>query len=511
MGEVTNTEFPFKTQPYKHQLDCWRLSRDRQAYGLFMEMGTGKSKVIIDNAAYLYMGSKIKGNVVVAPKGVYLNWVEKEFPEHMTDAVRHDVAFWSSYARKEERDAIKKLYQDGNFLRTLVINVEAMNSERAVDEVVKFMKTYPCLLTVDESTTIKNPSAKRTKIITNVGKYAKYRRVCSGNPIPNGPLDIYSQAEFLESGLLGHGNFFSFRNRFAVMQKKTLGKASFNTVVGYQDLEALRTMMRRFSFIIKKADCLGLPPKVYQTIDIAMGPRQRDAYNKMLEDAYIKLSDASQVTALMVITQLLRLHQIACGFLKPDQMEEVPFGEPNDRLDTLLDVLSQAPGKVIIWATYRYNIKQIIRAISEKFGSETVVDYYGDTGDEARRRAKKDFQDPESPVRFMVSNPDTGKWGNTWTQATTVVYYSNNYNLEARDQSEDRAHRIGQKGAVHDLSNVVLEDGFNADQPSVLYIDLRVRGTVDDKIIKILKSKKKLSDEVVQSNWRWLMGEPIPA
>lgn len=513
------SEFPFKTNPYKHQLDCWRVSKDRDAFAYFMEMGTGKSKVIIDNAAYLNMNGKIDGQVIVAPKGVYLNWIESELPTHMTEAITHKVAHWSSYARKKERDAIKALYQEGKLLRTLVVNVEAMNSERATNEVVQFMKKYPSMLTVDESTTIKNPDAKRTKILINVGKYAHYRRVCSGNPIPNGPLDIYSQAEFLQRNMLGFTNFFAFRNRFAVMQDKKAGGNSFRSVVGYRDLEALKTLMRRFAFIIKKADCLDLPPKVYQTVDVEMGPRQTDAYNRMVEDSIIRLSATTQVTALMAITQLLRLHQIACGFLKPDGMDEVPFGEPDNRMETLLDLLGQAPGKVIIWATYRYNIKNIIRSISERFGADSVVDFYGDTSDEKRRYAKQAFQDPNSPVKFMVSNPDTGKWGNTWTQATTVIYYSNNYNLEAREQSEDRAHRIGQKGAIHDVKwrepqgddegSLLIPEMPGEGEPSVLYIDLRVRGTVDDRIVRVLRQKKKLTDEIVQSNWKWLVGDQL--
>lgn len=496
MGEVTFTEFPFKSQPYKHQLDCWRICRDRESFALFMEMGCGKSKVIVDNAAYLWMKGQIKGQVVVAPKGVYLNWVENELPTHMSDAVPHQVAYWSSYARKEEREALRNLHQDGNFLRTLVVNIEAMNSERAVKEVVDFMKKFPNMTTVDESTTIKNPNAKRTKIMINVGKYAKFRRLCSGNPIPNGPLDLYSQSEFLRKNQLGFANYFAFRNRFAVMQQQDLGSKSFKRVVGYRDLEYLKKLMRQFSFIIKKEDCLDLPPKIYQSVDVTMGPNQAKAYNQMLDESFIKLSEG-QVTAQMVITQLLRLHQIACGFLKPDNMDEVPFGEPNERLETLLDLLDQAPGKVIIWAVYRYNVKQIISAIVEKYGPYSVVDFYGDTDADDRQNAKRAFQDPASPVKFMVSNPATGKFGNTWTQATTVIYYSNDYNLEAREQSEDRAHRIGQKGAIHAVGQ----------EPAVLYIDLRARGTVDDRIIRVLRQKKKLTDEIVQSNWKWLLGD----
>lgn len=504
MGEVTYTDFPFKTQPYKHQHDAWKVSKDRKVYAYFMEMGTGKTKVALDNAAYLFLNGKIDAQVIVAPKGVYMNWVENEIPTHMSDAVKYKVGFWSSYPRKDEREAVANLHKEGNFLRTFVMNVEAMNSEKAVDELFFLLKRFRCFMVVDESTTIKNPNAKRTKILINAGKMATYKRICTGNPIPNGPLDLYSQADFLQQNLLGFGNYYSFRNRFAVLSKSQFGKQSFQAVVGYRDLEVLQGLMDSFSFIIKKADCLDLPPKVYQTVDVEMGPRQKDAYTKMTQDAIIMLEGA-QVTAPIVMTQLLRLHQISCGFLKPDGMDEVPFGEPNERLETLLDILSQVPGKVIIWATYQYNIRQILRGIAGKFGEESVVSYFGETDDDDRRKAKKLFQDPESPVRFMVSNPDTGKWGNTWTQATTVIYYSNNYNLEAREQSEDRAHRIGQVGALHSIS--VCEDGpkIKTTNPSVLYIDLRARGTVDDRIIAVLKNKKKLTDEIVQSNWRWLI------
>ena len=488
MGEITYTEYPFRTNPYKHQLDCWRLSKDLKSYGLLMDMGTGKSKVIIDTAGHLFMQGKIDAQVIVAPRGVYRNWVEDQIPTHMSDAFHSKVAYWSSQARKKEKEDLVNLSQDGNFLRTLAINVEALNSERAVESMlVPFLKKFRCLMTVDESTTIKNPSAKRTKICINIGRYANYRRICTGNPVPNGGVDLYSQAEFLEKNLLGFQNFYAFRNRFAVMETHPRsGGKSFNTIVGYRDMDLLERMMRKFAFVIKKEDCLDLPPKIYQYIDVEMGEQQTKAYEKMEMDSYIKLSQTEEVTAPMVITQLLRLHQIACGFITPDGGVPTDFDEPNDRMDQLLEILENAKGKAIVWATYRHNIEQIFRTIQKKFGEKSVVHFYGDTSPDARQAATQKFQDPNSGVNWMVSNPSTGKFGNTWTKGVTVVYYSNNYDLEARTQSEDRAHRIGQTEPV-------------------VYIDLRCRGTVDDKIIRVLRNKKKLTDEIVKSNWTWLI------
>ena len=496
--EALMKQYGWVHPPYQHQIDAWNASKDRDAYAYFLDMGTGKSLIVLMVATYLYTIGKIDSLVVVAPKGVYRNWEEMEIPTHISKSVPITMAAWTSYAKKKDKEAIAKLEAAKGSLKILVINIEAFTSERAMDFLVDFLNKHSTLFVIDESTTIKNPNAKRTKIAINIGKLATYRRICSGNPIPNGPLDLFSQAEFLKKNLLGFRNFFAFRNRFAVLQDVQLGRQSFKKVVGYRDTDKLQELMRRFSFIIKKNDCLDLPKKIYQVVDVTMGERQTKAYNDMINDAVVLLNSGI-VTAQLAITQMLRLHQIACGFLKPDGMDEVPFGEPNERLDTLMDLLQQSPGKVIIWATYRYNIKQIVARISEKYGPESVVHYYGETTDDERRFAKISFQDVNSKVRYIVANPHTGKFGNTWTQATTAIYYSNDYNLESREQSEDRNHRIGQLGAVHN----------EGEDPSVLYIDLRVRGTVDDKIIRVLKSKKKLTDEIVQSNWKWLIGDRV--
>lgn len=480
--------------PRQHQLDCLRLTGDKKAWANFSDMGTGKTLMCLMTAVYLYKINKIKRILVVAPRGCYGSWYEDDIPKHLDPTLPYRTAYWSSYQTVEVKKQLAALEVPGQALRILVINIEALNSGKVADLAVDFMKKEPTLMVVDESTTIKSPNAKRTRVVQNVGKFAEYRRICTGNPIPNGPMDLYEQTEFLQENFLGYQNYFAFRNRFCVMKKTYIRNKSINTVVGYRDLDLLHRMMHKFAFIIKKENCLDLPPKVYTVVDVTMGKLQQAAYDKMLDESLIMLNDGDQVSAQIVITQLLRLHQIACGFMRTDGGQELAFDEPNDRLNSLIDRLEQVPGKVIVWANYRYNIRQIMAAITERFG-QTAVHYYGESSDEERREAKVSFQDPASNVRFMVSNPATGRFGNTWTAATTVIYYSNSYDLEARDQSEDRAHRIGQEGAVHSPGQ----------DPSVLYIDLRAKGTVDDRIIRVLKAKKKLTDEIVRSNWKWLM------
>ncbi len=362
-------------------------------------MGVGKSKILLDTAAHLYLEGKIKALVVVSPKGVVWNWYDKEVPQHMSDVVKYSMAYWSSAPRKEERDNLQTLVnEEGDHLRIFLVNCEAFTSitNTASEYLFKFLKKFPTLMAVDESTTIKHRTAARTKVLIKLGRLAKYRRILSGNPIPNGPLDLYSQADFLDPRLLGFSNFFGFRNRFSIVQDMRFGTRSFKKVVGYRDIESLTRLMRQFSFIIKKSDCLDLPEKVFQIIDVEMGDYQKELYNRMVEESFIALDSGATVSAQMVMTQLVRLHQITCGILSTDQGElDI---EPNPRIEALLDLLEQAEGKCIVWATYRRNIAQITRAIHEKFGPDTLVDFYGGTDKDDRREATQ--SSPSKTLKF---------------------------------------------------------------------------------------------------------------
>jgi SNF2 family DNA or RNA helicase len=173
------------------------------------------------------------------------------------------------------------------------------------------------------------------------------------------------------------------------------------------------------------------------------------------------------VTTMTALTQLMRLHQITCGHFSADDgtIQEVK----NNRLAELLDVLEEVEGKAIIWAHYQHDVRNIFKILEEKFGPGSVVHYYGKTLPEQRDYAIKNFKN-NNKVRFFVGTPQTGGYGITLTQANTVIYYSNGYDLEKRMQSEDRAHRIGQK-------------------KTVTYVDIIAEETVDTKIVKSLRKK----------------------
>jgi len=478
-------KYKFKTKPYEHQLLALSKSWNKREYAYFMEMGTGKSKVLIDNIAILYDKGGINGAIIVAPKGVYRNWSEKEIPAHMPEHVLKHVAVWNPSPTKAQKKELVKLFESSQDLKILVINVEAFSTKKGVAFVEKFILAHNALIAVDESTTIKNPKAQRTKSLLKLAINTKYRRILTGFPVTQSPLDLYSQCSFLSKQLLGFDSYYSFQNRYAKLLNRKMGQRSFRQVVGYQNLEELTKNVNEFSYRVLKKDCLDLPDKVYQRREVELTPEQKKVYKELKEYAMAELDSHEIVSVTSVLTQILRLHQVVCGFVKHDNGEEVEI--KNNRLDELINILQEVQGKTIIWANYRYDIRRILKTLHNITGTESVATYYGGTPDEERQEVIRRFQDPDSPLQYLISNVQTGGYGITLTAANTVIYYSNNYDLEKRLQSEDRAHRIGQTNKV-------------------TYIDLISRGTVDEKIVRALRNKLNLAQEVLgDEKWKdWI-------
>jgi len=475
--------YKFKHQPYAHQLTALEKSWDKNEYALFCEMGTGKSKILIDNFAMLYDNGQIDGVLVVAPKGVYKNWQRKEVPEHLPEHIVADIVVWSPNHTKKQLEHLDVALKDDDNLKVLIMNVEAFSTDKGVEFAKQFLRKRKVFMAVDESTTIKNRSAKRTKNIVNVGGLAKYRRIATGSPITKTPMDLFSQCDFLDPHLLGFGSFFSFQARYCKMWRRSVGTHSFNQVVGYQNLEELTNNLDRFSYRILKKDCLDLPEKIYIKRLVELTPEQRRVYDQ-LKTIALAVLEQGVVTAANALTQILRLQQVCSGFLKTDdgKFETIP----SNKLNELMEALEEVDGKVIIWANYTHDIYAIAKAIQKEYGEGTVRMYFGETKAEDRQQIVEDFQDPNNSVRFFVGQPRTGGYGLTLTEAKTVIYYSNSYDLEVRLQSEDRAHRIGQKN-------------------NVTYIDIVTEGTVDEKILSALRDKIDIASTVLKEGYKeWL-------
>tara|TARA_Y100000310_G_scaffold199573_1_gene199547 strand:+ start:88 stop:1521 length:1434 start_codon:yes stop_codon:yes gene_type:complete len=475
--------YKFKTKPYAHQLTALDKSWQKDEYGYFMEMGTGKSKVLIDNMALLYDKGQINAALIIAPKGVYRNWLSQEIPNHLPSHIEHKTVLWTALTSKTKDKEYQQLFKTDYDLHILLMNVEALSTKKGVEFAGKFLRCHKILMVIDESTTIKNPTAKRTKAILALSKEAKYRRILTGSPVTKSPLDLYSQCAFLNEHLLGFTSYYTFRNRYAHMIERNFGGRRVQIVASYRRLDELAEILKPFSYRVLKEDCLDLPPKIYMKREIELTDEQKKAYHTMKSMALAQVN-GKIATAPHVLTQLMRLHQITCGHFKADDGTIQEF--KNNRMGELLDLLEEIEGKVIIWANYVYDIEQIVKTIGEEYGEDSIVQYYGAIESKTRQKNIDKFQDPESKVRFFVGNPQTGGYGITLTGASNVIYYSNGYDLEKRLQSEDRAHRIGQK-------------------KSVTYVDLIARGTVDEKIVKALRKKINIASAIMGEELRdWI-------
>ncbi len=476
--------YEYKTRPYDHQRSAFEQGRTMVYQALLMEMGTGKSKIICDTAAYLYYAGKINALLIFGNNGSYSNWATDEIPTHMPHLVERNVVVWKGATGKRYKKMLDSLFVPGVFhLQVLVMNIEALAFESGFSVALRFARTHSTMTVIDESTTIKNHKAKRTKAAIKIGHESLARRILTGSAVTNNPLDIYAQAEFLSTGCLGFTSWYTFRAHYAELQEIRLRETGrmVKVVAGFRALDRLTSDLQRFSFIVKKEDCLDLPPKVYEKYKVELTAQQSKLYDQLHKTSVAELEAEQFVTARIVLTKLLRLHQLVCGHLTDD--DGTIHVVPNNRLSALNTVLEEVSGPVIVWATYRADI-QAIRESLTKRDDGAVATYYGDTTDKERIDIRQRFQ--QGAIKYLVANPQTAGYGLTLTAASNVVYYSNNFDAEKRQQSEDRCHRIGQTR-------------------SVTYVDLYCPGTVDEKILKALRSKKALADKVLVTNWRELL------
>ena len=474
--------YKFKTKPYKHQMTALEKSWHKENFAYFMEMGTGKTKVLIDNMAMLYDKGKIDGALIIAPKGVVKTWYEQEIPTHLPNHIENVTVLWQPNITKKQQEKLESLFKLETTLHILVMNVEAFSTEKGMRFASKFLNSHKVLMAIDESTTIKTPTAKRTKNIIKLGNYSKYRRIMTGSPVTKNPLDLYTQCLFLDPYLLDFQSYYAFRNRYAVMKSMHVRGRSIQVVHAFQNLAELSEKLQGFSYRVLKEDCLDLPPKNWTKRHITLSKEQQKVYDQMKKEALATLN--GKVTSTMtVITQLMRLQQITCGHFVADDGSTQDI--KNNRITELMEVLDEIEGKAIIWGHWQKDIKNIVNEIEKIYGQGSVVSYYGLTPQDERQDNIRRFQnDPE--CRFMVGTPSTGGYGITLTAANTVIYYSNGYDLEKRLQSEDRAHRIGQK-------------------KNVTYIDIIAEDTVDDKIVKSLRKKINIASEVLGEELRaWI-------
>lgn len=494
-------EYEFKTEPFPHQREKFLAHREAPAWGHLWEQGTGKTKEDLDQTAWQFLNGLIDAVVVVAPNGVHENWITDEIPTHLPDEVAEKTKAFTYHSSKannkgHQRELENLLHHDG--LAFLAITYDAIMTKRGRAFVERFLRIRTAKMTLDESSRIKNPGAKRTRAICAIGRKAAFRRIYSGTPVPNGPFDIYPQVKFLDWEFwnqFGLGNFTAFKTYFGIWKSEVNSSTGtrFEYCVAYKNLPELYDMISGITDRLTKEDVLDLPDKIYTPRTFEMTKRQADLYEQMKEECIAWLDEEADIAvhAEMPIVRLLRLQQIACGWV-PRSPEDITAGDPepiheieggNPRLDLLRELCEDLPHQAIIWARFRADVDRIMEAL-HTMGKEAIrYDGAIPPGPE-RAEAKKKFNDGEA--QFFVANPAVGGQGLTLIGAKTTIYYSNSFDLDHRLQSEDRNHRIGQNVSVN-------------------YIDLIARGTVDHQIIGALRKKINVAATITGDRFReWL-------
>ncbi len=467
--------YKYKTEPFKHQRQSLTEGAKPHNFAYFMEMGTGKTKVAIDNAAYLFQDKRIDYAFVIAPNSVYQNW-KKEIDIHCPEET--NIYIW-----KVSKDKTFKM--DPNKLTFVLMNVEALSHASGKKWLQSKLQKHGMrsMIILDESTSIKNLKASRTKAIIKLGELARYKRILTGSPITKSPLDLFSQCAFLDKKLLGYENFTVFKSKYAVMYSIERGGYSIQIPKYYVNLEELEFKLKNFSYRVRKKDCLDLPEKMYVQRYVDMPEEQQQAYDRLKITAMTVMQD-EEVSYNNKLTELLKLQQVTNGFVKTNEGNIIDF-KSNAKLKELMAIIEETEDKCIIWANYVHNIEGIKNKLAETYGPDSVVSIYGADSVEDRNQAVEKFQNNDE-CRFLVGNPTVGGYGLTLTAAKYVIYFSNSYNLEVRQQSEDRAHRIGQKSQV-------------------TYIDIICRDTIDEMVLHNLENKIELSAKTLgEQVQKWL-------
>jgi SNF2 family DNA or RNA helicase len=477
---------------WQHQIAALEKMGDRPEFALFMEQRTGKSPIVVWRAADLFSRQLISGVLIVAPNGVHKDWLKDQFTGYW-DLGSHGyiAAAYSSSMRKKEREELElvMLAPGRHALPVMTINIEAIRTKKGYDACARFCKGRRVLLALDESHGIKTPSAAQTRAAYGLARMSAYRMILTGTEITQGPLDFYSQFQFLRPGILGCKNFAVFRARFAEWRERQIVQGGnvrrFQELVRYKNLDELKALVAEHSFQKRRRDCKDMPQAQYLKRTVILGPEQRSTYDLVRERVLAELETGETMTTPHQLTKLMRLSQVAGGFFAVDGGGE-PKPLPNAKLTALMDEVENVPGdeQIIIWARFVAELNAIDAALSKEYGPTSCARYWGEINNAERAALAAEFK--ASRRRFMIAQPKAGGKGHDWAVANTVIYFSNDFSWEARSQSEDRAQHMDKAESVD-------------------YIDLVAEDTIDEKLIEALHDKKSMAEFFKDASARELL------
>jgi SNF2 family DNA or RNA helicase len=456
---------PIRSKPFNHQVLGYNVGLQLPAAAILAEQGCGKSLIALAVAGRRFLRGEVKRLLIVAPSSVVPVW-PREFEAHANFPFEVQ-ALQGPVPKREE--FLLNWQPDPERLQVAVTNYEA--SWRMIDALAAW---NPDMIICDESQRIKTPSARQSKAMHQLGRLTKYRLILTGTPVTQGPLDFFSQYKFLDPSIFGN-SYYAFRARYAIM-----GGYEKRQVVGYQNLPELIRKAHSIAFRVTKAEALDLPEQIDQLRYCELEPKAAKLYWQLAKQSIAELSEEKVITAANVLARLLRLSQVAGGFLGDGEggVQQVSTAKL-DLLDEVLGDLLDAGKKVVIFARFLPEIAAIRKKLDGKKAGYAWIT--GEVKQEQRGEEVRRFQeDPD--CRVFLAQIQTAGLGITLHAADTAIFYSLDYSFANYDQARARIHRIGQRNAC-------------------TYIHLVAQGTVDEKVLAALQAKKSVADEVVD-NWQ---------
>ena len=465
--DTSAISYPFKTQPRNHQLQALVAARGHKGFAYFMEPGLGKTKVVIDEVQILHRDGKLDTVLVLCPKSVVPVWL-RQIKQHGHCDDWH-IQWWNSDATPSQVVVMQAPQRPSMYW--LIMGVESSIHERPRAIIERFVCISSKAMTVyDESTSIKNPEAKRCLEAWKLRDMSEFRRIMTGTPLADGnPMDFYAPLTFLDTEIFSGMSFQSYRRHFAI-----LGGFKNRDIIGYQNQGELAAIVAQYSFTARKADCLDLPPRTYETREIHLSPANMRNYRAIVDEVLIKVRD-KVLTVDMAGTKIMKLRQLCGGAILDDTGTAIPVG--TEKLDDLMGFMEECRSiQVIVWCYFIHEIHVIAERLTK--AGFRVAKYYGAVKIKDRGQIEDDFESRKLDV--AVIQVDTGSLGLTLNAASVSYFYSNPRYLLPRIQAEDRNFRDGQT------------------KPTTI-IDAFVKGTIDETIYKDINNKRDFSDTFMKA------------
>jgi len=505
---------------YKHQREGIAFLVQRSAAMLCDEMGLGKTREALCAAKQLFDERKIDRVLVLAPAAVRYSWHEE-----LTKLADDFISI--RYEPQEQKFYLDHQYSDSDDTALLPICVASyalLPQAKHVKAFAKWCASGATLLVCDESSFLKNRTAKQTVGSLGIAMSCTYCWLLTGTPVANSPLDLWGQGKVMgatatpvgRSDLNGHGplkgfkSFYQFRARYAVLKLTNFGVGrSFQQVVSYQRLPELTKRFAPYVLRREKKDCLDLPEKLYTAREVTLQKKTWEIYQELRREALLALPDSDMKPEPNAAVRLLRLCQLTSGHVGMTR-EYVGTGSvyndsellskdvldvhgstdvSSEKLDFICDAIlsgelasSQA---LIVWTRWRRERERLVKMLSSN--KATVLQIFGGQSQKQREQDIAAFQSENNPKRVLLAQVHAGGFGLNLTAASTAVYLSNTFSYTDRIQSEDRCHRIGQRRAVTYVD--------------VVAVGPKGQRTVDRHVLECLRAKKDIAT-LTCSAWR---------